>query len=341
MASFTKVGDGFRAQIRRKGHNSISANFPTLALAKKWATKTEFAIDSGTYVDGRDLEKVTLSSLIDRYRTELSHVTFGRNKAAVLKSIEGNLGHLTLDKLTDDRLIQYVKERMREGAGGVTIAIDLTYLGGIYKTARQIWKIPVSTEIFTTARAYLKHIKVSTKAKERDRRPTTDELDRLCDYFDKHSKLPMRDIIQFAVLTAMRLDEIMRLRWDDLNEQDRTILIRDRKHPNQKEGNDQEVPLLGDSFAIVKRQARLGELIFPQKGGTISSIFPRACHALGIKGLRFHDLRHEGVSRLFEQGFRIEQVAIVSGHRDWKMLKRYTQLRAVDLHKAGHGQFGG
>jgi site-specific recombinase XerD len=49
--------------------------------------------------------------------------------------------------------------------------------------------------------------------------------------------------------------------------------------------------------------------------------------------LHFHDLRHEGVSRLFEAGYQIQEVAIVSGHKDWAQLKRYTQLKAKDLHR--------
>lgn len=333
MASIIRVGERWRAQIRRKGHASISETFPTKTLAQKWATETEASINARRYRDERSLDKITLAELIQQYREELSHVEFGKNKHAVLTALENKLGHHTLAQLTDDRLTQYVKDRRREGAGGVTIAIDLTYLGGIFKTARQIWKMPVSMDAIATARAYMSHVKISTRSKERTRRPTKDELDCLCDYFDKHSRMPMRDIIQFAVATAMRLDEIMRIRWDDLNEADKTIVIRDRKHPNQKAGNDQEVPLLGDSFAIVLRQPRTDKCIFPYNGSTISSIFPRACQALGIEDLRFHDLRHEGVSRLFERGFRIEQVSLVSGHRDWKMLKRYTQLKAADLHR--------
>jgi site-specific recombinase XerD len=66
---------------------------------------------------------------------------------------------------------------------------------------------------------------------------------------------------------------------------------------------------------------------------TITTIFPRAKNALGIEDLHFHDLRHEGVSRLFEQGYQIHEVALMSGHRDWKMLARYTQLKAKDLHR--------
>lgn len=149
----------------------------------------------------------------------------------------------------------------------------------------------------------------------------------------------MRDIIDFAVESAMRVDEITRLRWIDLNEEDRTIIIRNRKHPRQKVGNDQEVPLLGATFDIVKRQRKPPDVteesrIFPVKTDTITTIFPRAKAALKIVDLHFHDLRHEGVSRLFERGYRIEQVALISGHRDWKMLVRYTQIRAKDLHPA-------
>jgi integrase len=80
---------------------------------------------------------------------------------------------------------------------------------------------------------------------------------------------------------------------------------RDRKHPRQKVGNDQEVPLLGKTFSIVKRQPKPADMsedsrIFPVEADTITTIFPRAKKALGIVDLHFHDLRHEGVSRLFE-----------------------------------------
>jgi integrase len=74
---------------------------------------------------------------------------------------------------------------------------------------------------------------------------------------------------------------------------------------------------------------RADKVIFPYKAKTISDIFARACKVLGIEDLRFHDLRHEGVSRLFEMGKTIPQVAVVSGHRSWQSLQRYTHLRHV------------
>jgi integrase len=136
----------------------------------------------------------------------------------------------------------------------------------------------------------------------------------------------------------MRISEVCRLEWRDLNERDRTVIIRDRKHPTDKLGNDQEVPLLAvaglDAYAIATRQPRTSKRIFPYNSHTIGSYVTRASQALDLAPpICLHDLRHEGVSRLFDAGYRIEQVALVSGHRDWAMLKRYTHVRAKDLHR--------
>lgn len=337
MASILKIGSSWRAQIRRKGHKPITDTFPTKAAAQQWARKIETDIDAKRYQDGRDLDRIFLKDVIDRYKEEIAaEKPFGKNKVAVLAYLKTQFGELSLAEVTDDVLTKHVRDRRKGGASGVTINIELTYLGGILKTARELWKIPVSVEPVKTARANMGHLKISTRSKERDRRPTEAEIKLLCEHFDKHSKLPMRDIIQFAIGSAMRLSEITGLRWADLNEQDKTIIIRDRKHPREKVGNDQEVPLLGDTFAIVKRQPEPIEpdsVIFPVLAKTISSIFPRACNTLKIVDLHFHDFRHEGVSRLFEQGKSIMEVSMISGHRSLDMLKRYTNLRAVDLSK--------
>ncbi|WP_255573484.1 tyrosine-type recombinase/integrase [Deefgea tanakiae] len=98
----------------------------------------------------------------------------------------------------------------------------------------------------------------------------------------------------------MRQGEIVGLRWADLNEADRTILIRDRKDPQEKLGNHQTVPLLGESFAIIQAQARADERIFPYHGDSVRARFERLCVLAGISDLTFHDLRHEGSSGLFE-----------------------------------------
>ena len=52
---------------------------------------------------------------------------------------------------------------------------------------------------------------------------------------------------------------------------------------------------------------------------------------LDMEDWRFHDLRHEATSRLFERGFNVMEVALVTGHQDLRMLKRYTHLKPESL----------
>lgn len=335
MASIRQRNGSWVADIRRKGHKSISKSFRTKGMAQEWARSVEGQIDTMQFKDTRGLTNITLADLIDRYTDEIGGIkAFGKNKADVLRKWRLSHGKLAISELTEDVLIKHVRERAKT-VSGVTIAIELTYLGGILRTAKELWRMPVDVSITSSARSGLRYLGLSAKSKERDRRPTQKEIDEIFLYFAirPRQRVPMGDLILFAVETAMRLGEIVRLKWADINHLDRTIIIRDRKHPTEKEGNDQEVPLLGAAYEIIKRQPETDDRIFPINEGTPSSLFPRACKELGIIDLRFHDLRHEGVSRLFEKKYSVEQVALISGHRDWKMLARYLQLRAKDLHR--------
>jgi integrase len=101
------------------------------------------------------------------------------------------------------------------------------------------------------------------------------------------------------------------------------------KHPENKMGNHQWVELPPEARAILDGMTKAGPLMFPYRNQTAQSAFTRACQALNIEDLHFHDLRHEGISRLFEMGWTIPQVASVSGHRGWQNLQRYTHIRAT------------
>jgi len=101
------------------------------------------------------------------------------------------------------------------------------------------------------------------------------------------------------------------------------------KNPGEKRGNNVWVDLPDPAVAIIKAMPTKGDLIFPYSTDAIGAAFTRACKILGIADLHFHDLRHDGVSRLFEMGLNIPHVAAVSGHRAWSSLQRYTHLRMV------------
>jgi len=334
MASIIRIGEKWRAQVRRKGFPPQTQTFPTKILAEKWARKIETEYDSARAGVNASGGKVTVGALIDRYCDEVGKLKpFGRNKADVLKKLREWLAKDAATTLTPERLVTYITEERQ--VSGVTASIDLTYLKGVLKIARALWKYPVHPSVVDEARDILNHMGMTSRSAERDRRPTAEELTKLRAWLGEHSSSLTPDIIDFILDSAFRPpSEIVRLRWEDLNREDRTILIRDRKDPRKKIGNNQTVPLLGRCMEIIDRQPKTSPFIFPVNGDSWSSIFPRACRACGITDLRLYDLRHEAISRLVESGkYSIPEIMLVSGHKDPKQLMRYTQLRAKNLHR--------
>src|SRR3546814_3693304 len=92
----------------------------------------------------------------------------------------------------------------------------------------------------------LKRLGLIAKSRQRDRRPTPDEIRRLLDHFDhnRYLVIPMGRIVRFALASAMRQEEISRIRWSDVDVEQRIVLVRERKDPREKDGNDQWVTLL-------------------------------------------------------------------------------------------------
>ena len=138
----------------------------------------------------------------------------------------------------------------------------------------------------------------------------------------------MHKIVPFALFSTRRLSEILRIRGSELDETNSRALVKDMKHPGQKRGNDVWVDLPAEALAIAKTMPmRPDTPLFPYGDDAVGMAFTRACQFLQIKDLHFHDLRHEGVSRLFEMGWDIPHVALVSGHRSWASLQRYSHIR--------------
>ncbi len=340
MATFTKLNSGsWRAQVRRKG-KYVNETFLRRKDAEAWALDVERRVDRGDPTVGRSLRDAkTFGDLINLHREDLKEVgkPIGRSKAASLAFLEKRLGRLRIPELDRGRLIQFGKERAREGAGPITLGIDLGYIKTILSHAAAVHGVLLTTEPIALARVALARLSLVGKGTERDRRPTQDELDRLIAAFEANrlQHIPVGRVIRFAVATAMRLDEICRAECRDFDPNNKTLLIRDRKDPRKKSGNSQRIPLLDvsgyDAVGIIEERLSFASMgssrIFPYNGRSVGTAFRRQCRALNIDDLHFHDLRHEGTSRLFEAGFSIEQVSLVTGHKDWKMLRRYTHLK--------------
>ncbi len=343
MASFDKLPSGYwRAQVRRKGR-SVSKTFRLKSEAEVWAIDTERVIQGGKDPDAVQIDpRALFGTLIDLHIADLAEVgkPLLRSKAMCLEKLRCDLGKERLSAITRERLIAYGKLRAKEGAGPVTLAIDIGYIRTILVHAAAVHGVEVPTEQVTLARVALRRLGLIGKGNERDRRPTQDELDRIIAYNDNNLRqaIPVGRLVRFAVATAMRQDEICTLRWADVNLDTCIATVRNRKDPRRKSGNDQRVPLLDatgyDAVAILKEQQALGfggDRVFPYNGRSLGTAFRRSCRELDIEDLHFHDLRHEATSRLFEAGFDIPEVSLVTGHKDWKMLRRYLNLRPDQL----------
>lgn len=330
---------GFTAQIRimKEGKTVYqeSQTFDRKATAQAWIRKREVELYEPGAIEKANRKGVTVKQMIDQYLVEYEKLRpLGKTKRATLKAIgESWLGEVEDQQLTSQKLVDYAMDRIeKDGIQPQTVGNDLAHLGAVLSVARPAWGYEVDPLAMPDARRVLKKMGAVTKSVERNRRPTRDELERIIKYFQKvrdarRQEIDMVRVVVFALFSTRRQEEITRIRWDALNDQEQSALITDMKNPGQKYGNDVWCHMPDEAWRILQSMPRIADEVFPYNSRSISASFTRACHFLQIDDLHFHDLRHDGVSRLFEKGWDIPRVASVSGHRDWNSMRRYTHLR--------------
>ncbi|UQS17264.1 site-specific integrase [Pseudomonas sp. HS6] len=331
----------YTAQIRinRDGRTVYqeSQTFDRKQVAQAWIKRRETELAEPGAIERANRKGVTIRKMIEQYLDEYEKIRpLGKTKNATLKAIKDTwLGDLDDSALTSQKLVEFAQWRISKEGGGVqaqTVGNDLSHLGAVLSVARPAWGYEVDPLAMPDARKVLRKLGMVSKSKERNRRPTLDELDRLMKHFfemqvRRPESISMPKMIAFALFSTRRQEEITRIRWDDLDESRQAVLVRDMKNPGQKIGNDVWCHLPDEAWAILQSMPRTEREIFPYNSRSVSASFTRACPLLGIEDLHFHDLRHEGVSRLFEMDWDIPRVSSVSGHRDWNSLRRYTHLR--------------
>lgn len=339
MATIQKLPSGkFRAQVRKAGVYRAQT-FDRRADANAWSVDIERAISGGGNTGTiRPTKDMTFGDVIDAY---LEAVPTGETTRFNLVRIGKRIGGTKVVNLNAIIIGDFVQSRRDDGVAGATIASDLSALSSVLKWARHDRKLDINPALATEARAALSAAKIDVASKSRTRIPTQAELDQIIAYFEAAPRqvIPIGTIIRFAAASAMRLGEITRIRIEDISWNEKSVLIKERKDPKRKARNDQIVPLVGEAYQIAREAAagRSEGRLFPYNSKSIGDAFGRVTRKLGIKDLHFHDLRHLAITELFRAGLPIQLVAVVSGHRDWKHLKRYTQLNAQDVHAALEG----
>jgi len=322
----------YMAKIVRKSEGKViyreTETFDRRAAAVSWLARREHELDQPGALERAQRTDHTLADAIDKYVAEAGDI--GRTKAQVLKAIKGyDIANMACDKIGSHDIVT-LAQQLSVKRKPQTVANYLSHLGAVFAIARPAWNMPLDEKAMQDAFKVTRRLKVTGKSVERDRRPTLAELDQLMTHFTRRSNYrttvaPMHRLIAFAIFSTRRQEEIARITWDDF-EGDR-VLVRDMKNPGDKIGNHVWCDLVPEAARIVKAMPKVKDRIFPYTADAISAAFTRACQFLQIEDLHFHDLRHDGVSRLFEMGWNIPHVAAVSGHRSWSSLKRYTHIR--------------
>ena len=338
---------GYTAQIRimRDGAtaHTEAKTFDRKQAAQAWIKRRETELSEPGALELARNPEPTLAEIIDRYLREQDAIKpTGRTKRFTLKQIgASDLGKLKPTDITSQVLIEYARNRcLEDGAKPATVQNDLVLLSSVFKVAEPSWGYRLSEDAMMKAKNVARHRGFIEHSQERSRIPTMEELDRLMAHFHDAARrrpwaVPMFKIVPFAIFSTRRQEEITRILWDDLNAKDQTVLVRDVKHPRKKIGNNQWAKLTDEAWGLIQSMPRVSERIFPFTTDAIGAQFTRACKWLEIDDLRFHDLRRAGVTRLFEMGWDIPRVAQVSLHRDWNMLRRYTNLKGVGDRYAG------
>jgi integrase len=302
------------------------------SAAVSWARHREVALENHAVPGRQEREPVTLAELIRWYIETFETISrWQRSKQTHLEFLERHVtGKANALDLTAAALIDHVRSRRANGAGPATVINDLVWIGVVLRAAKNVRELPVRPEITQEASSACRELRLIGKPRRRARRPRAGELARLRDYFvcrDRRAQIPMQAIVDFAIASARREAEICRLEWRDNDAATRTGLVRDAKHPTSKDGNHRRFKYTPEAWAIAANQPKTSGYIFPYDPKSVGTAFTRACHVLGIEDLRFHDLRHEATSQLFERGYQIHEVAQFTLHESWNELKRYTNLK--------------
>lgn len=321
MATITKRKNGWFAQIRRQGYEPEYKTFRTKSEAQKWAREREARIDQGgPAVSHRVLRETTLGDLIRRYIEEVTPTKLGADseRLRLTKLLTAPMCDIALSDLSTAPIAAYRDARAKTVKPG-TIARELSLLRTIIEVARRDWGVGLTTNIMSQVR------RIPVK-NARDRRLNPGEYGRLVEALKKTRNKLIHPAVMLAIETALRRGELLNLKWSDIDLNRRTAHI-----PHTKTGYARTIPLTDAALLVLSSIPRDGDKLFPITAMSLRLAWNRVRERAGMPDLNFHDLRHEAISRFAELGLTTIELSVISGHRDMRMLMRYTHLKPADL----------
>lgn len=315
MATFRKRLNKWQARIQRIDGPHLTKSFENIADAKKWARKIEREYDQGHYDSHRS--QMLLSDAITKYAVEISpHKKRYQIEIYRLRAWKKQeFSKLPLNKITTQYLALWRNQMIDNGFKANTIRLHLAVLSHLFNIARTEWG-------FENLKNPVLNLTKPKCIPKRIHRISDKDISLLV---TNTESIFLPSLIKFALYTGMRRSEIIKLRWENINWDKNIIEVNDTKN-----GEDRNIPIF-ESLRILLQVlcSNKNGQIFPITEHAVSVAFRRAVKRSKLDKISFHTLRHEAISRLFEQGFTIPEVAMISGHKSWAMLKRYTHLKTI------------
>ena len=316
MASFRKRNNLWQAQVRNKHIGSLSKSFHIKSEAQKWAKEQEVLMQSGQWsrVNGSSF---TLLDLMTKYKNEITpkkrgHEVEDRRLRRLLR--EKEIMKVPLKRLLPHILSSFRDRRLKDGVRACQY--DLVLI-------RHAWNIALIEWGWNIGDNPTQKIRLPKNNPPRERRLKPGEYERL-KKASSHTKVwYLWPIIEFAIETGMRRSEILNMKWEHLGIDNKRVLL-----PMTKNGSSRWVPLSEKAIKILKNVPSSTDHVFPITDVALRQSWERLRNRANLIDFTFHDLRHEAISRMFEKGLNVPEVASISGHKTASQLFRYVQVNA-------------
>jgi integrase len=313
MAAIRKRNDRWQVQVRRKGFDPISRSFLLRADALEWAREIERQADRRELLPNKkQLEAISLRDLVIRYHdTVVKDKKSAEIEGIILKAfLREPICKRKLSDISPKDFATYRDKRLKT-ISPISLKRQLAPLSHMFQIAIDEWGIPLKENP-------LDKVKLKAKDQRRERRLRDGEHETLINAARTRSNPLIEKVVVFAIETAMRRGEILDLRWDQVDLKRRSVTILESKN-----GYSRTIPLTPNAVTLLQSLDRQSDRVFPLTGNALKMAWGRMLEGTGIGDLHFHDLRHEAISRFFEMGLTVPEVASISGHRDTRMLLRY------------------
>lgn len=316
MGDIKKRNNKFQARVRKGPfkNNGLTKTFISRVEAKKWIRDVESKLDKSDFIVKQNINYPTLKGLMNQYLSKVSkHKTSYQTDVANFKTFSLLFDDLNIpvNKLTA-RMFARFRDRYMVEHKASTYQRLMSSIKHMWKVARTEWEYPLEN--------ILERVRTPKRDNPRDRSLSIPEYNKIL--YGNHTDYEFRNLILLVLATGLRLGEISGIHREHID--GNTLLI-----PKRKNGDTNvKVPLSDKALQVLKNM----EIPIKLKKRGIQIKWQRLMKRYEIEDLHFHDLRHEAISKYLENGVSIQDVQVLSGHRDIRILMRvYANLRPKEV----------